>query len=69
MLRIQVSLECDTVLQGVYFVAFIYLFIFTFHGPLGGIPLIDIGIVNTDTNTTTQDVYTYEYKHGYEKNK
>ena len=26
-------------------------------------------IVNIDINTTTQDVYTYEYKHGYEKNK
>ena len=29
---------------------------------------IDIGIVNIDINTT-QDVYTYENKHGYEKNK
>ena len=43
-----------------------YLFIFTFHGSLGRKPLIDI--VNIDVNTT-QDVYTYEYKHGYEKNK
>ena len=46
----------------------IYLFIFTFHGSLGGKPLVDIGTVNIDINTT-QDVYTYEYKHGYEKNK
>ena len=49
----------------------VYLFICTFRGSLGGKSLIDIGIVNIDINTTTQDVYTYtyEYKHGYEKNK
>ena len=36
---------------------------------LGSKPLVDTEIANIDINTITQDVYTYEYKHGYEKNK
>jgi len=47
----------------------LHLFILTLHGSLGGKPLIDIGIVNIDINTATRDVYKYEYKYGYEKNK